>query len=76
VHVTYADNKWIYWTYSTDGVNWSSPENLFFMNPVPISIHWTQPYLLCTGDMLHLFYIVKMTPSKYGTLKYVYKSLE
>jgi hypothetical protein len=75
LHVTYADMKWTYYTYSEDGINWSEPDNLFFMNPAPISLHFTQPYLLCTGDTLHLFYIVKLTPSQYGDLRWVYKPL-
>jgi len=70
LYVTYAESKWMLWTYSDDGINWATPEYIFYYDPAPISVHHTQPYMFCSGDTLHLFYLDKNTVSQYGMVKY------
>jgi hypothetical protein len=76
LYVTYSEPKWMVWTHSKDGVDWATPQYVFYYDPAPISVHHTQPYLICTGDFLHLFYIDKLTPSSHGMLKYTYMELD
>ncbi len=76
LYAVYAGSKWMYWTYSTDdGLNWAIPEYIFYIDPPPISVHHTQPYLICTGDMLHLVFLDKNTVSTHGMLKYTFMDL-
>lgn len=69
-YVTYAETKWMRWTHSSDGISWATPEYIFYADPSPISVHHTQPYMFCSGDTLHLFYLDKNTVSQYGMVKY------
>ncbi|MCX6646863.1 MAG: hypothetical protein NTY09_11020, partial [bacterium] len=66
IYVTFTQDTYIYMCKSSDGVNWSAPDS-FYIGPLPLGFHLTQPYPVMTSDnVLHIFYVSKNEQWQFG----------